>query len=704
VKNLSNFQQKQDLSLGLVYFCTRKICLFILSFLVVFLPCIGIAKASWLDILGDREQSIAQAKANKESANAVVKTKTSPKQASHLASAKNNANNPSKIKDTSTVLLYDKDQESQSDTGVNSGLKNPLSGAGSAPTGTVQVSPGEWFKPTAAQANPEMPAAPLAANPTSAPSGSSPKADKLLPPNMVDNSKAVNFNSWNKDRQAEEAPDPTAADEASWTKMEVSPDLPPRVGVLSESLIGAVIKQMPSERRKRALMPFDEFKSRVREAVLSYPDVGVADSQLGYAQAGSSLARAGLLPQIQGVGSSGKQTVGQDSYVGTPAYHRDGSTYGITVRQLLFDFGAALFSFQAGRDQQLAAKELFNSKKSEQALNTVAAVVNLERARAQMLLAVENANARLSIVKLVRERYELGGGAKPDIIRAESRYAESLANITSVRNRLKSAEATYRDVFAKNPISVVNGPNYEVPIEGSNKSPAELAGSYPGLLQLAKLRDAASSNENAAIAAALPSFSFNYNNTVGGISAPLAPSRSVSALITLSYNFYSGGADTAKTDQAKYKALQAEREFQSGLRQFERTVSDSQEEVKNSDELLAARKVAALSAISSMRAVREQFAFNKGTLLDLLTAQESLYAAGRDLVDTEADRQISRYRLLHLTAGLDKLFDLTDAVYTEQSPGVESNLGGTNSNGNKTSGNTKSKSVLKSTQSSLVGI
>jgi outer membrane protein TolC len=65
--------------------------------------------------------------------------------------------------------------------------------------------------------------------------------------------------------------------------------------------------------------------------------------------------------------------------------------------------------------------------------------------------------------------------------------------------------------------------------------------------------------------------------------------------------------------------------------------------------------------------VREQFAFNKGTLLDLLTVQENLYIAGRDLVDAEADRQISRYRFIHLSTGLDKLFDLT-----EQTPNVKS--------------------------------
>jgi adhesin transport system outer membrane protein len=209
------------------------------------------------------------------------------------------------------------------------------------------------------------------------------------------------------------------------------------------------------------------------------------------------------------------------------------------------------------------------------------------------------------------------------------------------------------------------------------------------------LKDAADETSSASIAQMLPSFNLYYNNTTNGVSAPLAPSQSTTLQVQLAYNFYTGGSDTAKKDQAKYKALQAEREFQSGLRQFEKVLSQNQEEVKNSDDLVAARKIAAVSAISSMRAVREQFAFNKGTLLDLLTAQESLYGAGRDLVDAESDRQVSRYRLLHLTSGLDKLFDLTDGVYVEQAPSAQSNAG--NDNGAKKSASTRMKPNVFST-------
>jgi adhesin transport system outer membrane protein len=481
----------------------------------------------------------------------------------------------------------------------------------------------------------------------------------------------VSFNTWAKQKAASDLvdnmPDPQRDNDATWTKMEVSPDLPPRVAILGEDLIGVVTKQLPAERAKRLAMPYDEFKLRVRDAVLAFPDVGAAQSQLGFAQAGATESRAPLLPQINGFTESGKRSVGSDSYLGTPAYSRDGTNYGLSVRQVLFDFGAALFGFQSGKAKERAAQELLNSKRSEQALKTVASVIDLERARAQMNLATDNASSRLAIVKLVRERYEVGGGSKPDIIRAEARYAEALATVTNAQNRLKAAEAAYREAFAANPIGIIRGPNFEVPVEKLNASAEELAGTYPGLQQLAKLRDAAGAEAKSAFAKTLPSFNLAYDNIINGVSAPLAPSRTTNLLLQLKYNFYTGGAETARKDQADFKAKQAEQEFQSGLRQYERVLTQNQEDVRNSDALLAARKVAATSAISSMRAVREQFAFNKGTLLDLLTVQEGLFNAGRDLVDAEADRQISRYRYLHLTSGLDRLFDLSDAAYDVRS-------------------------------------
>ena len=454
--------------------------------------------------------------------------------------------------------------------------------------------------------------------------------------------------------------DPDRYNSSSWTSMQVSDDLPPKIAALGEDLISVVQKELPGDKRKNDAMPFDEFKLRVKEAVVASPDVGIVSSQLGQTQSGKSVAYASMLPQVTGTADSGKRNIGRDPYLNTPGYSRNGANYGITVSQLLFDFGASLFGFKAGEARVLAAQELLNSKRSEQALKSISAFVELERAKAHMVLAKQNASSRLAIVKLVKERSEIGGGTKADIIRVESKYAEALSTISLAETRLANAEEAYRELFGSSPKGVVHGPLHEFAIEGLSKTAEELAGTYPGLLQLAKLREASQSDYNSAVAKTLPSFQLVYGNTVNAFSAPspVEPSRNSSLLVQLKYEFYTGGADTARKNDAMYKAQQAQQEFESGMRQYQKVLSQSQAEIRNNDELIAARKVSALSAIDSMRAVREQFSFNKGSLLDLITVQESLFMSGRDLIDAMADRALVRYRLLHLTAELDKMFEL----------------------------------------------
>jgi outer membrane protein TolC len=81
-------------------------------------------------------------------------------------------------------------------------------------------------------------------------------------------------------------------------------------------------------------------------------------------------------------------------------------------------------------------------------------------------------------------------------------------------------------------------------------------------------------------------------------------------------------------------------------------------DVNNSAAAVAARKEAAQVAAVALEAVREQFAFRRGTLLDLLRAQEELYAAGRDLIDGIVDESLVRYRLLDLAMELTPLFGI----------------------------------------------
>ena len=453
----------------------------------------------------------------------------------------------------------------------------------------------------------------------------------------------------------------SAVGEMAWTSMPMARDLPPQVANLAESFIQSVLKQLPSSKKIRNNMPFDEFVLRIKEAIDSSPDVAVVSNLAEQSKSNKSLAFSSLLPQVNATADTGKRHTGRDPYLGTQAYDKDGTNLGITVSQLVFDFGSAYFGLRAGKARQKAAEELLVSKKSEQALKSINAFIELERARELHQLASENANSRLELTRLVKERFALGGGTKPDVIRAESRYAEALSNVALASSRVSAAQAAYREMFDSNPDTVLLGPDHDFVIEGLNKSAEELAGTYPGLLQLARLKDATTQESKAAIAKALPSFNLVYSNTSSGYTANnITPSASSSVLLQMSIPIYSGGADKARKQDAKLKALQSELEFQAAMRAFEKSLQQSQAEVMNSEDILAARAVSVRSAISSMRAVREQFAFNKGSLLDVISMQDSLYQAGRDMIDAQADRNLARYRLAHLTSELQKLFQLSD--------------------------------------------
>jgi outer membrane protein, adhesin transport system len=488
----------------------------------------------------------------------------------------------------------------------------------------------------------------------------------ILPPHVLKLA-ANTVTAMPESATAQKSGDPDRYNSASWTTMSQATDLPPRIAALGEDLISVVIKELPSNKSSVNAMSFEEFKLRVKEAVVASPDVGIVSSQVGQSQASKSLAGASLLPQVSGTAETGRRNAGRDPYIdGSKPYDRRGSNYGFSISQLVFDFGSALSGMRAGEARVLAQQELLNSKKSEQALKTISTFVELERAKAQLKLARQNANSRLSVVNLVKERSELGGGTKADIVRVESKYAEALSSISLMETRLSNAEAAYREAFGVTAKDIVNGPLHEFAIEGLNTNAEELANAYPGLQQLARLRDASLEDYKSVSAKALPSLQLAYNNSINGVNGPTipvdSPSRSSSMVLQLKYEFYTGGADTARKNEALYKSQQAWEEFQSGLRQYQKVLSQSQAEIRNNEDLIAARKASANSAIDSMRAVREQFSFNRGSLLDLITVQEGLYQAGRDLIDASADRILVRYRLLHLTAQLDKMFDLGTLV------------------------------------------
>jgi adhesin transport system outer membrane protein len=435
-------------------------------------------------------------------------------------------------------------------------------------------------------------------------------------------------------------------------------DMPPahseQVPALGESQI-RFLDALRLSHRQAAAVPNDaSFRERVREAVVRHPEFQAAIAASTGARGFTDESRAAMRPQIIGQSDGGWRSFDQNRLFGIPERRYSSAGLGVSIRQLVYDFGATEAAVQSAQAREKIADARSEARRAELALRAVQVEVEWTTARLQAELAAENRAARSAIAQYVRERFELGGGSVGDSLRAQARVADAQAGMIAAQTRVDSARAAYQEIFGREPPSVEP---LGLPVDiAATGSVAELANQFASVRAAAAGRDAASSEAQSVRARALPQLNLEGSITRRDLIGDGAPGNDRTALLNLRYEFYNGGASSARDVQAVSRLEQAEQDFRSALLGFERFAAQVLSEWRASDTLVAARVESVELAASSLRAVREQFAFRRGTLLDLLNAQEVLQAAGRDLIEVYGQRVISAYRVLYIASRLDLHF------------------------------------------------
>ncbi len=389
----------------------------------------------------------------------------------------------------------------------------------------------------------------------------------------------------------------------------------------------------------------------ILQAVDSHPEILAVTEQVGLAQAVLTEARSGWYPQVSATVDAGNRRATTTAGSGTTLTTQEGLGYGASIRQLVYDFGTtnALIGSAQSREQAVAMR--LQTKRSDVALRAVLAWLELERARQLRDLAEDNLQSRTDIFDLVRERFEVGGSSRADVIRAEARQADARASRVAAEVALRSAVPAYREAFGYDPKQTALPA--DLPLVLNGRSLAELAERFGGVRETLALLDSSRSEAVAADGRTKPTFNFEVNGnrreqSIGGL-----PSIDTSALLVMRYNLFTGFADSARREQAIRRVNQTEQDLANLIRQVERNIEQAQAQVDSADALIQSRRAAVRAASESLMAVKEQFAYNRGSLLDLLRVQEDLYNAGRDLINASIDRRVAQYRLMHLISELE---------------------------------------------------
>lgn len=436
-----------------------------------------------------------------------------------------------------------------------------------------------------------------------------------------------------------------------------------RVYSVADQLIGYLSKATAWVDGTQTRVPVASLAPKVKAAVLAHPEVRLTDEQRETAAQATREVYAGFLPQVSTNVESGKRSNDQVrtpwSYV--PAYSDNSRAISITGRQLLYDFGAVGRQVDARGSLENAAGARAAVRRSELALRAMSAWLELFRAQQSVAVSRMNVLSREQLLAFVDEREQLGASSQSEVLRARARLADAQVTAVVAQNRLTAAEAVYREMFAEEPSLQLALPQVvAVDIDSFNNTTELVARS--ALLNEARAQTTAAGFEaKSAAAALLPSFHLELNARRRDLGGSGVPGLDWSAGVVVKQNLYSGGGDVARKQQADQRAKEAQLAEDNLRRQVERTLVQAVADVRNSVVSMGARKEAVQVASSAFEAVREQFAFRRGSLLDLLRAQEELYLAGRDLIDGLVDHSLVRFRLLHVAMELNPVFDLSVA-------------------------------------------
>jgi len=357
-----------------------------------------------------------------------------------------------------------------------------------------------------------------------------------------------------------------------------------------------------------------------------------------------------LLPQIGFVAKGGYQVVRNDTTIATLSGEQGDAWTNemrVVLSQLIFDGGLTSSKVEADKFlSQSRREELFNTAE-DVGLTATQHFMEVIRNRALVELCERNIAEHVHILDLTRIRLESGGGTQVDVHQAEASLEEARSRLVQARQGIEDAEAGYLKVFGARADRLAMP---ESPVGAFPQTPEEgVAVALDSNRALKAARLAILQKEGEVLSARglhMPRLDFKVSggraDNTGGYSQNY---HDLSAMLQVSFNLYSGGSDAAAIREAKSERLRAHEETEEVRRKVEQDVRTAYSFHKATGDLLPILRDLADENARIVVSYADQFRMGKRTLLDLVSAQKSLFSSQQVYLNAMTAHVFSHYRI-----------------------------------------------------------
>jgi outer membrane protein, adhesin transport system len=339
----------------------------------------------------------------------------------------------------------------------------------------------------------------------------------------------------------------------------------------------------------------------------------------------------------------------------------------IALRQMIYDGNSTDSTVERQKARVKSAAGRVVERSEFLALDVVQAYLEVLRQTELVRLARDNVAAHQSTLNDIVSRVRAGRNSSADQSQSENRLTVAQSDYVEAQRRLDDARTTYLRLVRQEPTDLVRPVLPAAALPQTEEDAVKHALSSNPSIGVAELdRQAAVADSQIAEAPFRPRLDLEVVGSKGkNIAGQSGRNDDLTVMLVARWNLYSGGSDTARLAAARSHVEEAQERthrFQlvaaeEARKSWTAMVREREQAAKLTDRVRASNGV--------LSAYRQQFNVGRRDLLDVLDAQNDLYAARTAALTADYSAQFAGYRMLAVAGSLLGALNVTPPAEAE---------------------------------------
>lgn len=406
------------------------------------------------------------------------------------------------------------------------------------------------------------------------------------------------------------------------------------------------------------------FRSRplnhlIDQALKANPDLDAAQAALRQAQENVYAEQGALFPQASLSFQATKERFSGASF-GQPNNH---ATFGLVTPTLNISYALDVFGGTRRQIESLAAQAEYQRFQLEATYltltsNVVVAAVQEASLRGQIAATQDIIRDQARSLKLVRDRFNLGGASQADVLTQEAQLAQTRATLPPLQKQLAQTRNQLTALAGQLPAhelaQVFALDSMHLPRDLPVSLPSQLVEQRPDVRAAEAQLHAASAQIGVATANQLPQFSITgslgtASNNFTNMFAPGTGVWSIAGGIT--QTLFDAGTLLHRKRATVAAFEETAAQYRSTVIKACQNVADALRALQSDADAMLAAAAAERSAFASLDLARRQYQLGAIDYLTLLNAQRTWQQARISLVQAEANRYADTAALFQALGG-----------------------------------------------------